>query len=660
MLVDSKKAWASWLAAVCAFICMAAHAQTPLLQEVTTVADSLHAVPIEHDFDIQVAGTYQVTLTDLGAGLTVPAPLASVKFAITSGTGIVGTPATAAGSVKMTATPGKYTIHVVGAPGTNPGSGPIGITVVSVPDNTSIASFSDTLALPSGALPSNENTVDDTFTVAADGNYTVTLADLQLPQALTTLSLIITTSDGTVVTNPPLPGAGSTSVALVHGVNYRVFAVGQADPAVNAGLYSVTVTPAGGGTTAYAKTVAVGSVAPAQSATLAAGSYLLQLTDLGTPAALAGLKAVVIADGQPVAQLAAAGSSPAFQATAGDYQLFVLATAASAGSYAAAIAPQGGGTPAVSFARAVTATGSAMLPYSFDLTLAKAGNYNFTVTDFQLPAPLAKVSAIAVQGAAVVGSPLTSAGTSAVAPAAGPMSLLVFAQPASSGGLIDVNLTPTAGGASAFDVTQGVGQLFSARQLAITTAGSYAVNVADLKFPAQLGTFNVVVTQGSSQVGSIYGAGAFAFDATPGNYFVNFIAQPGGNDGAGTYALDVAPGPVLNLQSNTTTIESGNGVTLTWSTQNAASCTASGGWSGNQALSGSITSSALTSNTTFTLACIGNGVTVTKSVAVTVTAPPSKGGGGAIQLPLLLLLLSGSLIRTRQARVRAARTRESL
>ncbi len=58
---------------------------------------------------------------------------------------------------------------------------------------------------------------------------------------------------------------------------------------------------------------------------------------------------------------------------------------------------------------------------------------------------------------------------------------------------------------------------------------------------------------------------------------------------------------------------------MTWSSTNATSCTASGGWSGSEATIGSTTTSALTATTKFTLTCTGTGGTATQSVTVTVT-----------------------------------------
>jgi hypothetical protein len=79
-----------------------------------------------------------------------------------------------------------------------------------------------------------------------------------------------------------------------------------------------------------------------------------------------------------------------------------------------------------------------------------------------------------------------------------------------------------------------------------------------------------------------------------------------------TVAISVSP----------TSITSGNGATLTWSTTNATSCTASGGWSGTKATSGTLSVSP-TANSTYTLTCSGANTTpVAQSVTVVVASSP--------------------------------------
>jgi hypothetical protein len=621
--------------------CNSPPAPATILNEIHTIADASQAVPLECSFSVSVAGTYQVTLTDLGvvtgSNPATPAPLASVKLAVTNGSTIVGTPLTSAGSMQFSASVGTYIIRVVGRPSSTPGSGPVGISVTNVADSSTLASFSQNLALPNSELPNGEAVIDDSFTVPSDGSYVVTLTDLQLPQALPTLLLLITTEDGTFVTSPPLSAAGSTTVPLTHGVTYRIFAVGQADPAVNAGLFSASVAPAGGGPPAYNKAVPIG-VSALGSADLTSGtSYTFSLKDLSYPSALSALGGVVIGNGQVVAQLTTAGSSAPFTAAAGtNYQVYALGSTSSTGSFGATVAASSG-PAAFSVARAVTASGGGVSAYSYDTAFTSAGSYQFDLADFAAPTKLSPINAVVVQNGATLGTPLTGTGNENVNAAVGAASVLVFVQADTTGGLFGADLTQS-GAAPLFQTTQGVGQLFSSRQISITAAGDYALSVADVGFPSPLASFAVYLTQGVNRVGSVYSGGPIKFTAAPGTYNVSFIAQPGGTDKAGTYSIAIAPAPVVTFSSSATSVTKGGTVTLTWSSTNATSCTASGGWTGTQATSGTVTSSALNTSTTFTLTCSGAGLNVAQSVNVAVADPPAKSGGGAIDRDLLLAL----------------------
>jgi hypothetical protein len=632
----------------------AARAQAPLFNQVHTIAAPTTGVPIEETFTITTAGTYTVTLTDLGAELSPSAPLASVELAVTnSADQIVGTPLAAAGTLTLSAIPaGNYELHVVGVPGNVPGSGPIGI-VVNSSNMTQVAAFEEIVALPSQALPNGEAVLNDSFSVTTSGSYTVSLNDLQMPESLGTLSLLVIAQGGAVpVVTLPNAGVYQATVALTAGVTYQIFAVGQAGNADNAGLYSAVVT-ASGGAVVYGRAVAVGNTVHLGSPALAAGSTTFTLADLSFPAALSQVGAALLLNGQPVAQLAAAGSQ-GFAATASTYEAYAVgvasAAAPEAGSYVLQVTPVGS-TPIFAVAQGVTASGSALTAYAFQTSLAAAGADTVTLTDFQFPAILSSLSLAAVQNGALLGAPIARASTLNITPAAGPLSFVVFAQAAASGGLFGIHVAPSAGGTAVFDVTQAVGALFSSAQVPIPDAGAYTVTATDLGFPAKFANFDTIVTQGTTQVGSIIGGGTFNFAASPGVYFVNFIAQPAAPADAGTYALSVAnapAAPTVTLSADNSQVSSGSTVDLVWSSQNATSCTASGGWSGSKALSGTATSAALTSTTTFTLTCTGAGGQASQSVTVTA----SSGGGGSVD-PLLVLLLLGVLVARRRSAARA-------
>lgn len=92
----------------------------------------------------------------------------------------------------------------------------------------------------------------------------------------------------------------------------------------------------------------------------------------------------------------------------------------------------------------------------------------------------------------------------------------------------------------------------------------------------------------------------------------------GGGDGTPPPAK-----PEVTLTADPQTVVSGETTVLTWSSANATSCTASGGWEGGKATSGSEVSGALSAPTDFSLVCSGPGGDASVQVTVAVTiAPP--------------------------------------
>ncbi len=87
-----------------------------------------------------------------------------------------------------------------------------------------------------------------------------------------------------------------------------------------------------------------------------------------------------------------------------------------------------------------------------------------------------------------------------------------------------------------------------------------------------------------------------------------------------TFMADITPAPAITLGASPTAVASGTSSTLTWSTTNANSCTASGAWSGSQPVSGTHSTGVLSTPSTYTLSCTGSGGTTNSSVTVTVTS----------------------------------------
>ena len=105
------------------------------------------------------------------------------------------------------------------------------------------------------------------------------------------------------------------------------------------------------------------------------------------------------------------------------------------------------------------------------------------------------------------------------------------------------------------------------------------------------------------------------------------------SDGGGVPAV-----PVVNLSASPSTINQGESI-LSWSSSDATSCTASGGWSGSLATSGSKAVSP-TATTSYTITCDGAGGSASASVTVTVNETPPP----AVIVPTLNLTASPSSV----------------
>jgi len=89
-------------------------------------------------------------------------------------------------------------------------------------------------------------------------------------------------------------------------------------------------------------------------------------------------------------------------------------------------------------------------------------------------------------------------------------------------------------------------------------------------------------------------------------------------------AYAAVPSPTLSLKANPATVSTGGEATLSWTSQNTQSCTASGDWSGKKSKSGYQTVKNITSSRTYQLTCAGTTkkVSATVKVAVIATLPP--------------------------------------
>jgi hypothetical protein len=185
---------------------------------------------------------------------------------------------------------------------------------------------------------------------------------------------------------------------------------------------------------------------------------------------------------------------------------------------------------------------------------------------------------------------------------------------------------------------------------------------------------STMLTWGATNATSCTASGAWSgTQATSGT-----LSETPAQSGASTYTLTctgaggsahasavvtvnaAAAAPTVTISAAPVTITVGQSTMLTWDATNAASCTASGAWSGAQATSGTLTETPAQSGaSTYTLTCTGAGGTVHATSVVnvaasaevaTVTILSGKAGGGGMDLWSLLSL--GLLAAYRMRRLR--------
>jgi PKD repeat protein len=132
--------------------------------------------------------------------------------------------------------------------------------------------------------------------------------------------------------------------------------------------------------------------------------------------------------------------------------------------------------------------------------------------------------------------------------------------------------------------------------------------------------------------GSLPGGSASTGALTATTTYSLTCTGPGGTSEPASTTVTVPAPPTLTFSAASSTVEYNQGTTLTWSATNATSCTASGDWGGSKSTTGSESTGPLTAAKTYTLACTGDGGSVSKTVQVmvepTFTGSATKQRGG--------------------------------
>ena len=644
----------------------AARAQTvdPLPPETRLVSASGAAAATEDDFTIASAQDLIVTLTDS----QVPAELSTATVVVTQAGTLVGSatlapPATTA-SVKISGAVGQYVLRVIGAPNASYSFGTFTVCVApqSSPANClQNASIAGNITTPSAASDPTISTQSINLNVVTAGTYTISFADDKFPVALNLAPNLALFQGSQPVA---LAIQNGTAVALNSGT-YTLLAIAQADQTVKAGLYAIAITGPQSVAPLLNSTFPVGgllAVTP-QSTNPTSQSLTLKISDFGFPAQLASASALVTGGATNLGTASSVGGPSTFAAPAGPLLIWSYAAAgANAGTYEVDL-----NTSTASIVQAAYGVNSGTsLGFAFLTPALTAGvSYQASASDFQFPAPLSGLQVAVAQNGAIlqIGADQTTAAPSTVTfvPVAGPVILLVNATtPTSGNGLFDVNVQNAAASPTlVFDKTQAasINGLFDTQPIILGTAGDFNVTLTDLDFPAQLQDLALVVSSGGTILGKIFGGGTFSVAAQPGTYQLTFVATPASQQQYGLYAVQmVYSAPTVTLTASPTTVVAGGTTTLSWTTADATSCTASGGnWTSSPAIGSGMVAIVVAATTTYTLNCSGPGGATAQSVTVTATPAPSHSGGGSIDLGLLVFLaivwLAGICVSSRDSRM---------
>lgn len=637
------KKFAGWLLCLTASLAWHAHGAS-LLDEARVVEKDAAAAALLPDslpLVINAAGTYTLTLTDVSAQTGLGDPFASLAAAVTQGYRKIAA-LNQPGSTTMTLSPGEYQVQV------------LGVTSTASQYAVRIATESEEALNYSGAInvPSDTDAsiLQQELTLSAGSSYTITVSDLAFPGALQSIEWSIAQGANPVVCHTT--GSGSCTFTASADGNI-LFVVATADTSLEAGMYAVEVVNSAA-QRVYASTQKLGSLPEPVAITLpASASYSLTSFDPAFPDPLTEFELLLVQDSTVRLQQSTPGTGN-FNGVAGQAHIYVYArtSADSASTYSILI--KRGATTDYSNAFVVLPEEEpdVQTGYSFNMDIPVAGVYVLRLEDFTFPQAFAGLSA-AISQEGLLLDVLESEGSLSITAQSGVLNVAVLATPGSTEkGLFGVSLTADGSSSPLFEATQGVGASFRTFALQPAANGSHRVNVSDFGTPEPLADLAVALVRGSEVIGYIYGGGYFDFDATAGDYSLNVLATTAATSSFGMYGVNVSTAPTLTFSAASTSLTSGGSTTVTWTASDADTCTASGGWTGGRATSGSEAIGPVTANLVLSLSCTGVGGTTTKSVNLAVASESStrRGGGGAIGVWAIAVFGLLAMLRVRAAR----------
>ena len=375
---------------------------------------------LQTQFTVSSAGTYQLTLTDLG----FPAALlqGSVDIALWNlnapttllidQTGQTISPTGSAFQPSAALSAGTYDLIVIAQAGQG-AQGGLYTATVSGASGTAYAS-----AVAVG------NLVPVQFTISAPQNLTLTVADLGSPSPLGSLQTILV--EGGAVLQPASP-AGTYPITAAPAGTAQLFVSAQPG-AAGEGSYSAVVQGSSQTLLDIAQPVTDSShYGFGYSGTVSStGAYELELSDFQIPHALSSLSAVVEQGGAPLASttLAAGGTatlSP--QPQTGPINIVAFAAPASGGGLFGVQLAAGTSGPIAYQTTQGVGTG-----FSSDtVSVPSSGTYSVQLTDLGFPASFSQLDLIVSSGLKMLGQ-IDGSGSVSLSATPGTYTLNVLAQ----------------------------------------------------------------------------------------------------------------------------------------------------------------------------------------------------------------------------------------
>ena len=614
---------------------------------VETISRSGSLAPAINTLEIPGSGDFSVAVTDFGVTGTPVPPVENVYLLITNlDRNEAVASFSSAGEFTASLDAGTHQLTLIAVPEPGALRASIGLRLEQTAD---AAVIYEDIQVFEGPRIENPTATEFDFAAPAAGQYRFEVTDQAFPAPLSALNTaFIRVGDGSILQS--LSGSGSVDLDLLQGDEIRVVAVATRGSESDRSLLTIDVSSAG--TVVEAVTEELGDwsdVIREPVSFAAAGEWTLTVADFMNPAALAALTTIVVQSGDLLSAPLQGSGSTVLQASAGDAVLLAAAEAGSVGSAGYRI-ESAGAAPVLEAVLAfgpedVSDAGIASLDSTFRIDSAQT--ITFTVVDFQFPAQFATISALLVSDGEVIAS-LDAAGSIAVDVVAGNYAVAVVgALPADASGILGLSISGTGGSVLVEEFATG-GSAVRTISVTVSSDELLSLSLNDLSFPASFSFLGAALTRGADLIGTAFGSGEFSFDASDGEYQLHIVSTPDDTTGYSTYSASIAPvprAPELVFESDRASVPAGGDILLTWSSEFADSCVASGGWSGARPIDGSETIQGLANRTEYRLSCTGPGGTAEASVIVTVTAAADVSGGGGLGPLGLIVFVMLSLLR---------------